>query len=321
MRRNIVSSGGSWRRFLYGVVIALCGFWVGELVQMHYLPSMSPAHMRLFYLAKGISISLLLASVLAYLAYREQKAHRRLYEQLIQSEKLAGVGQLAAGLAHELNTPLASILAYAEELEDQLKESETSCDVAPLVHYLRVIRQQARRCTDITRSLLNFARKADFKIEPTDVKQVLAEAWALMRRKAQSKQVRITQHVEPDIPAIAADRLQLQHAILNILGNALDASEAGDEIRLVSVQHDGALVISVRDTGCGISKEHLPRIFDPFFTTKPPGVGTGLGLSISHGIIRELGGGISVSSKVGQGTEVEIVFPLDGKQVEKTGDG
>ncbi len=287
---------------------------------MRYLPFMNSAYIRLFYLIKGMCISLLLASVLAFLTYREQRAHRRIYEQLIQSEKLAGIGQLAAGLAHELNTPLASILAYAEELEEQLKEAGGSGDITHLIHYLRVIRQQARRCTHITRSLLNFARRADFKIEPTDVRQVVAEAAALMRRKAEGKQVRITQHVDPDLPSVPADRLQLQHAILNIMGNALDASEPQGEIRLASVQDDGVLVIRVRDTGCGISKDHLSRIFDPFFTTKPPGVGTGLGLSIAHGIIQELGGSISVSSKVGQGTEVSIAFSLDTNQVEKTGD-
>ncbi|HXG62568.1 MAG TPA: ATP-binding protein [Planctomycetota bacterium] len=254
-------------------------------------------------LASTLFIATYLASTIMEGLRRKDEEMRRFHERLLQTEKLAGLGQLAAGIAHELNTPLASIAGYAEELAELSRGNGEK-----IVRYTDVIRSQTERCRAITRSLLNFARKSEFRLQPVDVNALLREAIDYLRFKKRQERLEIVTELGP-APPVQADPGQLLQVFLSVLVNAADAVEPeGGTIR---VESSGGRDVRVRiaDTGCGIPPENLKKIFEPFFTTKGPGQGTGLGLSLSYGIVRQLGGSIEVRSEVGQGTEVLIVLP------------
>jgi two-component system NtrC family sensor kinase len=228
---------------------------------------------------------------------------RRFNERLLQTEKMAAIGQLAAGVAHELNTPLASIAGYAEELGEIVGGSGEK-----VVQYTGVIRAQTERCKAITQSLLNFARKSDLKIGPVDVNGVLREAIDYLRFKKRQA----LYELETDLgtlPPVQADPGQLLQVFLSLLVNASDALEAGGTITVRSRVLGKEVVVTLEDDGCGIPEENLKKVFEPFFTTKGPGQGTGLGLSLSYGIIQQLGGTIDLRSRLGEGTEVTITLP------------
>jgi two-component system, NtrC family, sensor kinase len=229
---------------------------------------------------------------------------RRFNDRLLQTEKLAAIGQLAAGIAHELNTPLASIGGYAEEL------AEISKGGGPQVEkYTGVIRSQTERCKAITQSLLNFARKSEVRIAAVDVDALLKEAIDYLRFKRGA----VTFAVETDLgrpPAVQADAGQLLQVFLSVLMNAADAlGSGGGRIKVSSKAREKDVAVTIADTGCGIAEENLKKVFEPFFTTKAPGQGTGLGLSLSYGIIRQLGGSIEIRSEVGKGTDVTLTLP------------
>ena len=234
-------------------------------------------------------------------------------EQLLQTQRLASIGQLSAGIAHEINNPLAIIRQEAEWLEHLLK-NEKFKDIQELQDFgdsLRVIVQQVDRCTEITGNLLNFARKREPVIQATHINKIIKDMAALVEREARHSNIDIIQEFQPDLPAILSDPPLLRQVILNLLTNATQAIGKDGAVTITAARagSDG-LKITVRDTGCGIAPENLSKIFDPFFTTKPEGQGTGLGLAICHGIIYRLGGAISVASEVGKGTTFTISLPL-----------
>lgn len=234
---------------------------------------------------------------------RKEEEVRRFNEGMLQTEKMAAVGQLAAGVAHELNTPLASIAGYAEELQAIVKGGGERVE-----HYAGVIRSQIERCKGITQSLLNFARKGELRVRPLDVNPLLLEAAEYLRFKKKEPGYAVETDFGP-LPLVNADPGQLLQVFLSILVNAADAMEAGGSIRVRTRAEDGRVLINVSDTGCGIPVENLKKIFEPFFTTKAPGQGTGLGLSLSYGIVKQLGGTIQVVSRHGHGTTVTISLP------------
>jgi signal transduction histidine kinase len=244
-----------------------------------------------------------LASTIMEGLRRKDEEMRRFNERLLQTEKLAGIGQLAAGIAHELNTPLASIAGYAEELAELSRGNGEK-----IVRYTEVIRSQTDRCRGITQSLLNFARKSDVRLQPVDVNAVLKEAVDYLRFKKRVERMDIVTGLRP-VPDVQADPGQLLQVFLSILMNAVDAVEGrGGTVTVRSEASDGVRV-TIADTGCGIPAENLKKVFEPFFTTKEPGKGTGLGLSLSYGILKQLGGGIDLKSEAGKGTEVTITLP------------
>ena len=243
-----------------------------------------------------------LASTIMEGLRRKDEEMRRFNDRLLQTEKLAAIGQLAAGIAHELNTPLASIAGYAEELGEIVQGAGEK-----VVQYTGVIRSQTERCKAITQSLLNFARKSEIRIQAVDVNGVLREAIDYLRFKKRATQLEIaTELVE--VPAVQADPGQLLQVFLSVLVNAADAIVGGGTITVRS-RAGKDVQVTIADTGCGIPPENLKKIFEPFFTTKEPGEGTGLGLSLSYGIVKQLGGSIEVRSTVGEGTEVTIALP------------
>ena len=234
-------------------------------------------------------------------------------ERLLQSQKLAAIGELSAGIAHEINNPLAIIRQEAEWIQLVLKKLEGGDfkEIAELQGSAHQIVQQVDRCTEITRNLLDFARKRDPVIQAVQVNRVIEDMTMLVEKEAKNNNITIVRHYDKELPVIYSDAPQLRQVILNFLTNATHAIGKDGVITITTRLKDRDSVdIVISDTGCGIPEENLQKIFDPFFTTKPPGKGTGLGLSICHGIILRLGGRIGVESQVGQGTGFTITLPL-----------
>ncbi len=253
-------------------------------------------------MASTLLIATYLASTIMEGLRRKDEEVRRFNERLLQTEKLAGLGQLAAGIAHELNTPLASIAGYAEELAELSRGNGEKVG-----KYTEVIRSQTERCRGITQSLLNFARKSEFRLQPVDVNAILREAIDYLRFKKRVERMEIVTDLRA-VPPVQADPGQLLQVFLSILINAADAVEGRGGTISVRSDGDREVRVTIADTGCGIPRENLKKIFEPFFTTKEPGKGTGLGLSLSYGIVKQLGGSIDLKSEVGQGTEVTITL-------------
>lgn len=232
-------------------------------------------------------------------------------ERLLQSQKLAAIGELSAGIAHEINNPLAIIRQEAEWMQHLLKKlGGDPKELAELQGSVHQIVHQVDRCTEITRNLLDFARKRDPVIQAVEVNRIIENMTMLVEKEARHKNITIVRHYDATLPLIYSDAPQLRQVILNFLTNATHAIGTDGVVTITTrLNGDDAVDIVISDTGCGIPAEHLSKIFDPFFTTKPPGQGTGLGLSICHGIILRLGGRITVASQVGQGTEFTITLP------------
>ncbi|MDB4876865.1 MAG: hypothetical protein JWM41_3311 [Gemmatimonadetes bacterium] len=237
---------------------------------------------------------------------RDVTDEKRLAEQLMQQEKLAAVGQLVSGVAHELNNPLASVMAFAQLLlagPDATPQDRRA---------IEAINQESKRAAKIVANLLTFARQHQPERTITDLNRVIDDTLELRRYALRLAQVEIETNFDLALPITWADSFQLQQVVLNLVTNAEHALSAWDgprRIQITTAQSGEELVIRVTDSGPGIAPEHLPRIFNPFFTTKPVGEGTGLGLSISDGIIREHGGRIRAESRVGQGTTFIIALP------------
>lgn len=237
---------------------------------------------------------------------------REQQERLQRSARLADVGQLAAGVAHEINTPLASVALRAESLlkaaEDPRLLAVDSFKNFP--RYLKTIDEEIFRCKRIIAALLDFSRGRRPEVRETDLNQLAEKAADLVGHQIKLKQVSLAVALEPSLPHVTADDGQLRQCLLALLINALDATGSGGRITLSSGRAaEGRVALAVEDTGAGIPREHLDKIFNPFFTTKPVGQGTGLGLSICHGIVAAHGGEILVSSEVGRGTRMTVLLP------------
>jgi two-component system, NtrC family, sensor kinase len=232
--------------------------------------------------------------------------------QIIQSEKQASVGRLAAGVAHEINNPLTGVLTYTHML---LRRKDFPDDVRA---DLQVIAESTERVRKIVKGLLDFSRQTKLDPEPTEINRLVEASIKLIENQALLKGVNIQFHQGEALPLITLDRSQIQSVLLNILINALDASKPSDTITVhttpaVSSSDTGKRGVEtiISDTGCGIVPENLNKIFDPFFSTKEVGKGTGLGLSVSLGIVKEHGGDIRVQSEVGKGTTFFIWLPVN----------
>jgi signal transduction histidine kinase len=224
-------------------------------------------------------------------------------QQLVQSEKLAAVGQLTAGIVHDVKNPLAVIKGVAEELKEEVGLESR------ITKQLSVIRDNAARADTIVSDLLKFARQSKPEMRQRDMRESIEAAMRLTEYLARKGNVRVIKDL-PDRPAVAAyDPGQFEQVLINLIQNAIQAMPHGGTLRLNLSQAPGALAIAVEDTGVGIPPANLSRIFDPFFTTKKEGEGTGLGLSVSYGIVTRHGGKIGVESTVGKGTTFTILLP------------
>jgi len=239
----------------------------------------------------------------AVLSFEDHTEKRHLQDQLIQSEKMSAIGQLIAGIAHDLNNPLASVVGFADFLAE-------SGDVPPaLAEPLRVIRQEAERAATIVKNLLSFARRQEGERLPQSLQPLLESVLALLRNEMMALKVETALFVEPHIPDIEMNPNQIKQVFVNLLNNAAQAiastGRAG-HITVTAKRWLDGVAVSVADDGPGIPDELLPRVFEPFFTTKSEGEGTGLGLSICQGIIKEHGGRITLESSVGVGATFTV---------------
>ncbi|HEX3987188.1 MAG TPA: ATP-binding protein [Acidobacteriaceae bacterium] len=231
--------------------------------------------------------------------------------QLAQAEKMSSIGLLAAGVAHEVNTPLAVISSYTQMLARQMRDNDR---LAPL---LEKITQQTFRASEIVNGLLNFSRTSGAEYRETDVNAIIRETLVLLEHQFKTAQISVETSLLPELPPILGNPGKLQQVFLNLFLNAKDAMTGVDEERTlrVATEMNGHVSISISDSGSGIAPEHLRRIYDPFFTTKTARRdgqprGTGLGLAVTYGIIQEHSGKIHVESQVGQGTTFYLEFPM-----------
>jgi len=252
---------------------------------------------------------------------RDISSRRALVNQVIQSERLAAVGRLAAGVAHEINNPLAVIAEVAGYLDDLVHELPESLPELQeeLVSGLPKILAHVRRGRSITSRLLSFARKSEARVEEADVNSSLEEILPFLEKQARLADVVIERSFQPDLPLVRIEELQLQEVLINLITNSIQAM--GDRHRgtiwLKTETRDGRVVVTVRDDGPGISEENRDRLFDPFVSTKPLGVGTGLGLSICYGIVKRYGGEIRVQSLAGEGATFQVLLPVYRQQGEE----
>jgi two-component system NtrC family sensor kinase len=232
-----------------------------------------------------------------------EKIH--LQQQLVTSEKLASIGLLSAGVAHEINTPLTGISSYIQMLQKSLADS----------HYAKLLEKievQTERVSKIIKNLLNFARNpAESSFHKVNIVESLQEIISLIDYKLKAMNIRLEMKLTGSVRPIWAQGERIQQVFINIILNAIDAMPRGGTLRIDPASHDNEAVVKISDTGTGIKKQHLPHIFDPFFTTKGIGKGTGLGLSIAYAIIKEHEGHIEVESEAGKGTCFTIFIPAD----------
>ncbi len=242
-------------------------------------------------------------------------------QQLVQSEKLSAIGQLAAGVAHELNNPLGGILGYAQFTLEKLQKSKntgvSSQNVEKYIKYLIDIETQAKRCKTIVQNLLRFSRTSrTSEFSDVNVNQVIEDTLTFMEHQLHMNQIELEIELDEALPLIQGNTGQLQQVLTNLVINAMHASPPESLIKIISRyspplgEFDGTVEMLIQDTGSGIREEDLKKIFEPFFTTKQVGKGTGLGLSVSYGIVKDHGGEIKVKSEMGEGSTFIITLPI-----------
>ncbi|OKY74130.1 MAG: PAS domain-containing sensor histidine kinase [Desulfobulbaceae bacterium DB1] len=243
---------------------------------------------------------------------------RNMTEQLINQEKMASVGQMAAGVAHEINTPLGVILGYAQLMMDDFDEKDE------VYENLKVIERQTKACRKIVADLLKFSRQSESAKTAVNPNDVIEDVLAVTEHNLNINHIHVQRRYTPSLPMVIGDAEKLRQVFINLFNNSAHAMENGGEI-IITTSHDQAadkVIVTIRDTGTGIPDEIKPKIFDPFFTTKEVGKGTGLGLAVTYGIIRDHGGTVTVESPMQdsatgekiQGTAFHITLPIAGKE-------
>jgi two-component system NtrC family sensor kinase len=246
-------------------------------------------------------------------AEREQRLKTLTSQQIGRSEKLASLGRLAAGVAHEINNPLTGVLTFAHLMKEKPNmDQQDQQDLDLIIH-------ETSRAADIVRGLLDFARERAASKEALYINDVIQKTTRLIRNQKLFDRIVIEEELACDLPQVEGDMNHLQQVLLNLSLNACEAMPNGGKLTLRSQLVDGRVVVKVIDTGTGIKHEHRDQVFEPFFTTKPPGKGTGLGLSVSYGIISQHGGTLEFESCEGQGTKFTITLPALGEEGKDKG--
>ena len=236
--------------------------------------------------------------------------------QLVHAAKLASVGELAGGIAHEINNPLAIIAETVGVLKDSMDPDLVEADDEPidLEESLDIINEAVFRCRDITRKLLMFVRQTEVSLEPHYIHEILDEIVdGMLGNELAMANIQVVRSYDRQMPRIVTDKNQLIQVFLNLIKNSLDAMAEGGKLTVATRHKDDLAEISVKDTGCGMSAEQIQKVFMPFFTTKDPGKGTGLGLSVSYSIIETLGGTCRVESALGKGSTFTVELPYENK--------
>jgi len=257
--------------------------------------------------------TLLISHMIVVQQDRSNREQAQLNEQLVQSSKMAALGKLAAGVAHEVNNPLAVIKAKAGWIRDLLEEEDvkSSPNLQEIAESVEKIEHHVERAGNVVHRMLGFARRMEPVCNDVFVNELLRQTMGFLENETRFRNIEVLWNLDPELPAILSDASQIQQVVLNLFNNAIDAIERNGHIT-VSTSYDGdadAVCLSIRDDGPGMDSEVQKRIFDPFFTTKKVGEGTGLGLSISYSIITKLGGSIGFQSEPGSGTEFRVMLP------------
>jgi len=244
---------------------------------------------------------------------------QQVQDQLVQAGKMAALGELAAGVAHEINNPLTGILTFSSLMLKKVDDNH------PWKKDLDNIVQQTTRCRNIVKGLLDFARQRKPDRKEWDIHALIDRTVTLVENQARFQNIKIVREFDPHLPHLLVDGDQIQQVFMNIIINAADAM-SGQEgtLTIKTILRNGIAEVQFSDTGCGMSKEHLSKIFTPFFTTKETGKGTGLGLAISYGIIQSHGGEIEVESEIGKGSTFRIKLPVEqprDEMITKTEEG
>ena len=301
---EIVKSRGMLDRDMRQTRRILAGFMVPVLVILF---------VGILYLSKLAITNLYMAEI----------RRREYLSQIEQTDKLASIGRLAAGVAHEVNNPLAIINEKAGLLKDLFTFTHEYQEDPRVIGIVDSIIDAVKRAGTITHRLLGFARQMDVRVGEIDLEHVIREVIGFVKKEAEYKSIKVIVDVDPSIPLLLTDRGKLQQIFLNLVTNAIAAMDEGGELKIVARPADDEHVaIAVIDNGCGISEEHLKLIFEPFFSTKTHSGGTGLGLSITYGLVEDLGGTLEVQSKVGVGTTFIVTLPykISEKKAESSED-
>jgi len=264
-----------------------------------------------------ITMAVVLSRRVVGLVARADMEKELMNQQVIETSKLASIGELASGVAHEINNPVAIMVEEAGWIQDLLEDEvfEKSQNLDEFHRALGQIKTQGSRCKEITHKLLSFARKTESSNQQINIDQLMTELVDLTTQRTKYSNVKVSVQALDDLPEITASSTELQQIFLNLLNNAIDAAaSSGGTVTITTRLEHNTIIVAVSDTGPGIPQSNLDRIFDPFFTTKPVGKGTGLGLSICYGIVKKMGGNIVVSSEVGSGTTFSVSLPLVQKQ-------
>jgi two-component system NtrC family sensor kinase len=280
--------------------------WADPVARAIAEPAANPVEIRAGERVLVLTAIPMLEPGAAVLVFEDQTDKRRLQEQLIQSEKMSAIGQLIAGVAHDLNNPLASVVGFSDFL---VEGGEVP---AALAEPLQVIRQEAERAATIVKNLLSFARSQEGERQVQPIRPILDSTLALLRNQLLAYKVEATVETEPDLPNVEVNANQLKQVFVNLINNACQAI-AGDapsgRIWITAKRAPGGIAVSVADSGPGVPEAIAARVFEPFFTTKPEGQGTGLGLSICQGILKEHGGRIRLENRPGPGATFVVELP------------
>jgi PAS domain S-box-containing protein len=242
--------------------------------------------------------------------FQDITKQKTLQDELIQSEKLAGIGTLVSGIAHEINNPLGAILGTADIMLPETTEG------SPLHEYTQDIIRYAQNAAEVIRDLMVYSRKTKSQTDMVDVMPIIENSLKLAMRGIDFGSVSVSKHYEETGP-VQGSMTELQQVFLNLIVNAVQAMNGSGTLTLSTSQVEGDVVVKVQDTGIGISKGNLDKVFNPFFTTKEPGAGTGLGLSIAHHIVSKMGGRITIESEANKGTIFQIIFPSANMERDK----
>jgi signal transduction histidine kinase len=243
--------------------------------------------------------------------YRADKAKAETMMQMEQSQQLASIGQLAAGVAHEINNPLAVINQTAGYMKDLFSFKDQARNDDEIVEYIDSILDAVDRCGTITRQLLGFVRQFDVKIKKVNLQKLISQVLSFHKKEAEYRRIHVTVSIPDSFPELETDSSKFQQVLVNLINNAFQAVEEGNCLDIIAGQlSPNTIELVIHDTGCGIPEENLKKIHEPFFSTKKNGSGTGLGLSITYGLVKKLGGRISVQSTEGVGTSFTIHMPV-----------
>jgi signal transduction histidine kinase len=289
-----------------------------------FSPYLHPLLRSIVFFVPAVLLSLLIAALLDQIQHAERArlqltaVHQQLsqsfkrleenQEQLLQAEKLTSLGQMAASIAHELNNSLAGVLIYTQLLAKKTASDTLSKEVA--LDYLSKMDSEIDRSSRTIHNLLDFARPSAPKLTTVDVNQVIEKALSLVGHQAKLERTQVIKELDPSLPVLWADFDQLRQVFVNLILNAIQATENGGTLMLSTFPtNERGVRVKIEDTGSGISPENLRKLFTPFFTTKEKGQGVGLGLTVAHEIIERHGGRIEVESKEGKGTTFTVSLP------------